>query len=413
MASGIQRLPTEILSEIFFRCGAKQDGCRPRLVATVCSRWRAVALSTSGLWCNIHLYREEMELESLHSLLKLQLERSGQIPLSVVFCEPRDDSSILELLLSVSHRLQSLDLVVLTSNQHNQLRGSTGHFPILKKLTIRDTPSFELGNLTRPHPLLEELTLSWLRCPVPSQFPWTQLTKCTIFRGSNEDVLNVLRSAPCIAELSLYDCYYLNHRDPDRKTITTPAIRSLKISGCGRTFNQDFLGHLMAPKLQELILENLHDNSVATHITSLLTGSSGHINHLSLCSVRVSERELIAILHLTDTLDHLEISWPWDVHSNTLMEALTIVPGNRTRLLPRLRVLSLTGGLSCHNDVLLTMLQSRYPGLDHIKLYYAGRTFFFDRAFDGLRKAGMKIMVLFDGPVDPFAGDSDTEEILG
>ncbi|KAF7336944.1 F-box domain-containing protein [Mycena venus] len=393
----IHRLPIEILSEIFLHCSTKQDGCKPRLVATVCRRWRHVALSTSQLWCNIHLNAETIEVESLRSLLVLQLQRSGQVPLSIVFREPRDTASTLQLLLTVSQRWQSLDLLILTASQHELIRTSTSLFPVLKKLTLRNVTSFELGNLFRPLPLLEELVLDWLECPLPSTLPWTRITKCDIYGCSSEEVLNVLHSAPSIVNLSLYDC----HVDNKDLTTITSAIRSLTISHCTSGFARSFLNHLTVPNLQELVLDLFRDINA---LTSLLTRSSSPIARLILTSVDVSEQELIATLHLTDTLDHLEINWPSDVHSNTLMEALTILPrSRRAPLLPRLRVLSITGGLSCRDDVLLTMLQSRCPGLEHVELYYAGRTFFFDRAFDGLRKIGMKMTVLLDGPVDPFA----------
>ncbi|KAJ7168570.1 hypothetical protein C8R46DRAFT_1092074 [Mycena filopes] len=395
------RLPTEILAEIFLHCSREQDGCKPRPVAAVCRRWRGVALSTSRLWCNIYLNcdEEEIETESLHSLLTLQLERSGQVPLFVQLWCSHVHTSILDLILATSHRWQSLDLGPLGPDQYSQIRASTGEFPILETLTLGGTTTFELGKLYQPLPRLKELTLSWIVCQVPSAIPWTKLTKCTIRHCSSEEVLNVLRSASQLAELSLESCY----DSAGTAGAATSIIRSLKISRCSRTFSQHFLAHLTAPNLQELMIDDFDENGVTTQLTSLLTGSSCRMNHLSLCGVRVSERELIAILQLTDTLEHLEISWPCDVHSYVLMEALTIRPGNRPRLLPKLRTLSITGGLSCRNDDLLMMLQSRCPGLEHVELYYAGRTFFFDRALDALRRAGMSITMLLDGPVDPFS----------
>ncbi|KAJ6561932.1 hypothetical protein B0H19DRAFT_1375213 [Mycena capillaripes] len=406
MPSEIHRLPTEIISEIFVHCSTKHDGCKPRLVATVCTRWREVALATSKLWSNIHVHQEEIKSESLLSLLALQLQRSGQVPLSVVFYDRR--LSVLELLLTASHRWESLDLDILNPTLRECLRASPNPFPILKKLRIQITSPFVLGNLSRA-PLLEELTLIGVNSSVPSKLLWPRLTKCTIFYDAPKVVLAVLRSASTMEELCLYNCCYAMDQDPDlTMDAVTSAIRSLKISCCSTSFNQDFLGHLTTPNLEELILDDFTGN---TYLTSLLAGSSGPITHLSLCDVRVSERELIALLRLTDALDHLEISWPYDVHSNVLMEALTILPGNRRRILPRLRMLNITGGLSCHDDILLTMLRSRHPVLERVELNYAGRTFFFDRALDGLRKAGMKISMLLDGPVDPFA-DGEEEDIV-
>ncbi|KAJ6545047.1 hypothetical protein DFH09DRAFT_659085 [Mycena vulgaris] len=399
MVSSLRRLPSEILSEIFLHCSRSQDGCTPRPFAAVCSRWRDVALLTPRLWCNVYLYETEIATPSLHSLLSLQLERSGQVPLDVVFSDPYDKTSIFELVLTASHRWQSLDLD-LTFSQHEHLCSSASHFPILKRLTIRIVPSLELGNLSKPLPLLEELTLKWPPYLVPPELPWTRLTKCTLIHCSSFEVLNILRSSSAMEELSLYQCYGPDQRDP-KPIPTTSKIRYLKMSRCDRAFNKDFLAYLTAPVLQELLIEHPDESGTTTQITSLLAAP---ITRLTLCGVRVLERDLIALLKLADAVDHLEISWPGDVHSNDLMEALTIGRGkHRPRLLPGLRVLNITGGLSCGDHQLLMMLQSRCPGLERVELFYAGRTFFFDRSFDGLRQAGMEISVRLDGPLDPFS----------
>ncbi|KAJ7472775.1 hypothetical protein FB451DRAFT_1089698 [Mycena latifolia] len=404
MVSTLRRLPSEILSEIFMHCSSKQDGCKPRIFAAVCSRWRDVSLATPRLWCHVYLREQMIAPQSLHSLLSLQLERSGQAPLSVMFSDSYDKTStiILKLLLTVSDRWQSLDLE-LTYQQHECLRihSSASHFPILKRLAILVTPSWELGNLSRPLPLLEGLTLNG-DCPIPSKLPWTNFTKCTLIHCSPPEVLNILRSSSTIAELTLFQCVGPGEQEPKQTPISS-SIRSLNILECKGAFTRDFLGSLTAPKLQALRIEDCEDTRMNVHLISLLTGSSGPITHLSLCGVRVPEHDLIALLKFADTVNHLEISWPWDVHSHALMEALTILPSNRyhPRLLPRLRVLTITGGLSCSNDSLLMMLQSRCPGLERVELFYAGRAFFFDRSLDVLRKAGMEITVRLDGPIDP------------
>ncbi|KAJ7707313.1 hypothetical protein B0H17DRAFT_1032367 [Mycena rosella] len=412
MVSVIRRLPSEILSEIFSRCSRKWDGCKPRIFATVCSRWRDVALATPRLWCNVWVDREEVKPQSLSFLLSLQLERSGQVPLSVVFSDPFIAPCILESLIAVSHRWESVDLV-LTGPQRELIHSSNCHFPILKRLILQ-TPSLELGNLSRPLPLLEELSLDGryfsddnfeLIEPllIPPQFPWTGFTKCSLVQCTAADVLNILRASPPMEDLSLGHCYGPSERDQE-PIPTTSNIRSLNIRSCNAAFTREFFPCFSAPNLQELLVDDAEAAITTTALVALLAGPSPQITHLRLSRVRASEKDLIVLLRVADAVEHLEISWPWDVHSNTLMEALTLLPGNRNRarprILPKLRLLSITGGLACKDESLLTMLESRCPGLKHVELFYAGRTFFFDRSFDGLRKAGMEIDVRFDAPVD-------------
>ncbi|KAK7033457.1 F-box domain-containing protein [Favolaschia claudopus] len=399
MESIIQRLPVEILSEIFLHCREDHEGCRPRLVATICRGWRDVALSTSQLWSCIDLDEEEIREDSLCSLLELQLERSGQVPLSIVFCEPRNIVSTLQLLLAVTHRWHSVSLACPRPNQVELLRDSTHSFPILKRMDIRYVEELDLEKLFQPHPQLHELILRTQPGSISATFvePWSKLSKCCLRGCLAVDALNILRLAPQLRELWVEYCYWAG----GACSRTTSTLRSLTISNCSNKFKQNFLRNLVVPELQELVLDDFTDNN---HIVPFLTACCPPLHRLSLTNVVLTEAELIAILRLVNTLAHLELSWPSDVHSSAFIEAMTI-PSNtrRPRLLPDLRALSITGGLSCRNDVLLTMLQSRCPGLERVELYYAGRTFFFHTAFDQLRKDGMKIDVLLDGPIDPFA----------
>ncbi|KAJ7081815.1 hypothetical protein B0H15DRAFT_446523 [Mycena belliarum] len=405
--SSLRRLPTEILSEIFMHCSDEEDGFKPRKYAAVCSRWRDVALSTPRLWCNVCLQDEKTAPRSLFSLLSLQLQRSGQGPLSVTFSDRHSNNNmILELLLAVSHRWRSLDLTI-TSSQQRCICRSPSHFPILKRLSIRVMSSFNLGNLSRPLPLLEELTLE-ARYDIRFKLPWTNFTKCTLVQCVPSQVLEVIRASSAIAELSLFECW--TPAEPEAtETPRTTNIRYLNISRCTAAFTRDFLGCAAFPNLQRLLLDDFVDTGHSVQLTSLLTGSSGTLTHLSLCNVGVPEHTLIALLRFTDAVDHVEISWPWDVHTYALIEALTVLPGKRPVLLPRLRILSVTGGLSCRDDDLLEMLQSRRPVLERVELFYAGRTFFFDRSLDGLREAGLEITVLLDGPVDPLPVKADDQ----
>ncbi|KAJ7240780.1 hypothetical protein C8J57DRAFT_1085674 [Mycena rebaudengoi] len=51
--SGMRRLPSEILTEIFLQYVLIETRFRgPWIIAAVCSRWRAVALSSPLLWCH-------------------------------------------------------------------------------------------------------------------------------------------------------------------------------------------------------------------------------------------------------------------------------------------------------------------------------------------------------------------------
>ncbi|KAJ7618543.1 hypothetical protein FB45DRAFT_1063190 [Roridomyces roridus] len=401
----VHRLPSEILSEIFAYTVPKDHGCKPRLVACICRRWREVALSTPRLWCNIHLDEEPIHPRSAHPLVLLQLQRSGGLGLSIYFADRYDEPFLLELLLTAADRWQSFDFS-LGVGQYGILHSFDSQFPLLKRLTIRHIPYINLGNLARAFPRIEELTVAWRPTPVPANLPWSNLARCTLIGCSSTEVLGILRCAPKMTELCVEKCYgSITPASSDPEPTITSGLRTLKILRCTRGCTQDLSTRLLVPRLQSLSIDDFVDGIASAPLFSspLLTASSGPLKHLSLIGARLSEPELISLLRLTDTLDRFEISWPSDVHSTALMTALTVIPSKRApQLLPHLSALSITGGLSCSDHSLFMMLRSRVPRLKHVELYYAGRTVFFDRTLDVLREGGMEISLLFDGPEDPY-----------
>ncbi|KAJ7067276.1 hypothetical protein C8F01DRAFT_1120856 [Mycena amicta] len=441
----MEHLPTEILSDIFLQCLDKEEcNCRPQLVATICLRWRQIALSTPLLWRHIRIDCEadSHDTESLYSLLTLQLERSCAVPLTVQFSySDEEDLSIFQLLLTSSQRWESLD-VELNMSQYRQIQTSACEFSNLKHLTVRHAPSLQLGNLSQPLPMLSELALIWLVSPLPKKLPWTNISKCVLSNSSSVEAINIISTTPTLVELSLSGCYCLiegGSHVPSMPVFTTSTLHTLSITRCSRDFARDFLGHLCATSLCRFTLDTLDNASPsnASMLSGLLTTAKG-ITHLALHRVRLTETELIALMPLMDSVERLEISWPSDVHTRAVIGALTYTPLERTNWLPRMRYLTLTGGLSCPDAELLRMLQSRSPRgpsgsgatLKRVELFYAGRTFFFDRALDGLRglttkeketrspgingAVGMEIVVSFEGPpgTGPFAGEEEDGEVV-
>ncbi|KAE9409779.1 hypothetical protein BT96DRAFT_806663, partial [Gymnopus androsaceus JB14] len=107
LLSPIHCLPNELLTEIFtFACvieGLDIDSIQSANkqtfdIATVCCRWRCLAISCSELWSNIELGLPvaESELEVQHGYLDLFLSRSKQHLLTLFISladeTPRDDA---------------------------------------------------------------------------------------------------------------------------------------------------------------------------------------------------------------------------------------------------------------------------------------------------------------------------------
>jgi hypothetical protein len=85
--SGVYKLPVELLLFIFQQC---DSAIRPRLVLThTCRRWRLIATSYPSLWTNLHIGTHIISTATRYnhfeSLLSTQVDRSGRLPLDIVW----------------------------------------------------------------------------------------------------------------------------------------------------------------------------------------------------------------------------------------------------------------------------------------------------------------------------------------
>jgi len=123
LLSPVRKIPDEVLGEIFIYClpqfekkGREKSSFSrdqaPVLLGQICSRWRAVTLSTQALWSFIRIDYGPVTVESDVAKMLLWLERSGTHPLSLVLRERMDlrDYSreerplMLDAILPSSHR---------------------------------------------------------------------------------------------------------------------------------------------------------------------------------------------------------------------------------------------------------------------------------------------------------------------
>ncbi|KAJ6545032.1 hypothetical protein DFH09DRAFT_1367649 [Mycena vulgaris] len=341
--SPFRRLPSELLAEIFLQCREQESswGLRSNsewVVAQVCGRWRAVALSTPSLWADIEVsspslgYRGSMSEKLLVSLLSLQIERSRQHPLSLRYLAAREFSpdtrrSILELFLSVAHRW--LDVCLnLTNEDLQRLNRFNRGFPLLSKFKICTwgsrgphrknfprlpavaTPRFSHPDLPS-HPLPHLLKISW-----------AQLKTCVLL-NSPSDVLMILQRTSSIVDISIYDDGLLG---PDSPT----------------------------PELDHDLVSRLKPGNPGPHIPGFLTRSRCPLTHLTLRYTGLPSSALLEILVLTPELTHLV------AHGEDLTFSDLIVGGlAHASLARRLTSLSLSGRFTCTNDRAVEMLRGR------------------------------------------------------
>ncbi|KAF8884600.1 hypothetical protein BD779DRAFT_1536051 [Infundibulicybe gibba] len=128
----MEALPVEIIQAVFLELcppaalavfPLRKD--EPRLLIThVCSRWRAIALSTSTLWARyyIHFHFSCSRPQPQSDPIRAWISRAAQSPLSLNICGPAIETSpmISELVLPIIHRCSSLFLCINTATL-NQL----------------------------------------------------------------------------------------------------------------------------------------------------------------------------------------------------------------------------------------------------------------------------------------------------
>ncbi|KAJ7124025.1 hypothetical protein C8R43DRAFT_1031579 [Mycena crocata] len=111
LISPIQRLPDDLLREIFLAClstdrNAVMSACEaPLLLCRICSVWRALALATPRIWASLHVHLSFLLQNDDRALAATEwVKRSAACPLAVSICGMRaaghpgamDMSSLLE-----------------------------------------------------------------------------------------------------------------------------------------------------------------------------------------------------------------------------------------------------------------------------------------------------------------------------
>ncbi|KAI5887156.1 uncharacterized protein SCHCODRAFT_02640881 [Schizophyllum commune H4-8] len=188
----ISSLPTETLLDIFDHCRVKYydfalDSISvrggPLSVTSVCQRWRHVALSTPTLWTDVHLNIYPHPLGDVIARLQSLLERSGDLPLSVIVrnhgIAPLSGLvPALQLLASHSTRWEHAD-IALRNNHFCNLTSIRGCLPLLRRATIY-IRGYIIGAQWDPYRGL------FVECPALESFehvgqnfdlPWKQLIR--------------------------------------------------------------------------------------------------------------------------------------------------------------------------------------------------------------------------------------------
>ena len=400
----IERLPVEILAEIFILCISHIDypplisrsAEPPVSLCCVCKSWQKVACGLPRLWTAAFVCTEGINLEvrkELPHLLNRWFSRSNQLPLSFKITSEnhRDDKMMKTFTACITpfaYRFRHLDvdffnfvcsiptdlqlsasLPAQTQLTYPDISWSTLQFLQLRSAIIRDNIDV-YGDLETPlfpfAPCLQRLRMDNLSfiggTPLQLVLPWSQLTHLILISLIESHLwLQLFPMCPTLQHgfFDVYEDFTPTPSSVERATFHNLIDLTLSFSD---PINPSILGHFDFPALKTLRLQNEGiissdggDEMFWTATTrSRLCQQLATLERLSLSGTWPFVCIFEAAAHVVELdLDHIEVFEA--VHSSLLRLSYGY------SLLPNLRVLSMNidRDSELQTDVLADIIKSR------------------------------------------------------
>ncbi|KAF7980260.1 hypothetical protein HWV62_39003 [Athelia sp. TMB] len=270
-ATALQRVPPEVMSIIFTQLSHpinKDDEidippiAQILLPGQICRSWRAVALSTPGLWASLKI---DLLTEKKLPMWTTCLTRAKNHPLSIAIQCFGSESTvhshpIIPVLLAHAHQWCNLALDRTSSCLVcAEFRAARGNLPMLRRVQfdcfqIEDIGSFDTFQ-TSPKLLIVHLSCLETHQSAQGQrfplLPWRQLQKIT-FNGSVDAILDILQESPDLRVLDVTTRGEESQRERGSST-RNHSLHDLRVNDCNGDSSTLFLS-LALPALQVLSL---------------------------------------------------------------------------------------------------------------------------------------------------------------
>lgn len=396
--SPIKRIPPELLQEIFVRClptrNCVMDATEaPLLLTCICSEWRNIAISTSELWSSLHIVVPDRNWGAATNMLlpvviqsaKDWFARSGTHPLSVSLFidqdqQPQADEfcSIIELLDSFLHRLQSIDLNV---REEFLLQLGPRSVPLLQYIAIRidhDSPRSELSlfSIFKETSSLRRITMKGPTSLNDTlSLPFDQLQtlnlECEYEVNQMLDVLTRCRNLQKLSLITRSGADQAMDTDPRKQLITFSHLHTLHLDAQDLMI-QTLLRSFVTSELRDIRLQiarETNHQAVYSALSALITRSSCALNvtKLRLSHIQASTDRLIECLSLVPNLIDIELRAfnivVWSdgrALGNPLLRYLTPTSDSHsTHLLPNLQRITLFNYADLSDETLYDFVRSR------------------------------------------------------
>ncbi|KAJ7193964.1 hypothetical protein GGX14DRAFT_587452 [Mycena pura] len=410
VVSVVRQLPNEVLLKIFthslnFKHPLFNSMNALSNIIRVCARWRAVALASPSLWR--HFVFNSVAYQSLRGpsrnakLLRqtsLQLQRSGQTPLSVHLTGYSIEQELLDTLLTVSSRWQSASLR-LAPSYYRHIFTSRADFTILKELTLKfeDPYNGDATGFVQSLPVLVDFTLHMSRREwhIPRGFEslWARLLACTLVQCHTEAILRILPLFSPETRVSLVDCVADVQVGDSGLAPVQLAISALSLNSCRNEFITIFLKVVAAPRLKKFVVSECDPYrtcSLLPSITAFLSNSSCTLTHLALCVKYAILSELLTLL----TLPHTRHICALDIDFLSTPSAPVIDALAAHDIVPNLRSFTLRNCGSVEDAGILALHTSRRPILQQLWLQRCTNGLTLSRAASQtLKSDGLEVVI--------------------
>lgn len=374
LLSAMQRLPLEILSEIFlYHHNVAADNGKDIMEAAmipgqVCHNWRSAALATPKLWSNIVLPITPYIPTTLVDLTSTFLNRSGDSPLSLqtidAYMEDAEVDHLLHLIVEASCRWQHVDSD-LKLFQCDLLYQIKDKIPLLESLTLShygvDEDSSGRNSIFMRAPRLRRVRMHLGMLPNKLDLPWNQLTRLELPKVHDVEFLAILADCSNLQEFTVV----VNSRGDHLQPVFHDRLRSLAIN-----ILQGFtrpLDLLTLPTLSNLRYTDRYDHVAAHSLSQFITRSSCTLVQLDLSigNRSTNSEPFLRILQLCPRLEELMLSDPssFSLTPEVLVRLTVGDPRNvdHETLVPRLRLFGLDAvQRSFDPSIFASMLQSRW-----------------------------------------------------
>ncbi|KAF7331290.1 F-box domain-containing protein [Mycena kentingensis (nom. inval.)] len=375
----------------------------PLLLAQICKRWLAVALTTPRLWASMYLsippssgggWNLEPGRPSLLWIVSVWLERSGAVPLSFTINAARRqgtsavvDTALQELLVSCAPRWKTLrfahDLSIWDFPRMASL--TADNVPQLKELFLSQSPntgsSYPVCELTAA-PNLRRLAYRGRFSELHLDTPWLNLRSLYMRAQDRHGTdpmlmlpLDILEHCQLLEELTLVigkhpDVFALPEM-PDH--ITLPQLSVLSMQGLSAPNWPQFFSRVHCPSLTALAVQDAWS-------ASWLMGANFQLTSLKLADTSVKTETLVRILGHMPNLAELSLATeplmrsPFHDPELQFLQPLTSDYDFLYRLIPdsaatsstpllaaRLQRISLRGLITISEQSVVAFVQSRSP----------------------------------------------------